>query len=100
MGQLINATINVEKIDKSRLFKGEKGTYLNVVVSELQQPDQYGNTHSVYMQQTKEERDAKEQKIYLGNGKALNFDSGQPQPSQAAPQSNESDNSDSSSLPF
>lgn len=96
MGQLINVKIDVNKIDKSRLFTGEKGTYLNIVVSELQQPDQYGNTHSIYMQQTKEEREARQPKIYLGNGRALNFDSTQPAaPSQPPAQGNDDD-----SLPF
>ena len=35
--------------------------------------DQYGNTHNVFMSQTKEERTAKEKKVYVGNAKEYLF---------------------------
>jgi hypothetical protein len=64
MGKLITAKIDVTKIDKSRLFKGEKGTYLDLTIWQNDKPDQYGNDFSI------EQRTAKgEDKIYIGNGK-------------------------------
>ena len=67
---LINISINLDKIDKSKIIKGEKGKYLNISVnSNMNGEDQYGNTHHVIQSQTKEERQAKDEKIYLGNGK-------------------------------
>jgi hypothetical protein len=98
---MINISIDVSKIDKTRLFKGEKGTYLNITVDERQQPDNYGNTHTVYMQQSKDERTAKTPKVYLGNGKEFKFNNQQQgqqnAPQQQAPPAN---NDAISDLPF
>lgn len=64
MSKLITAKIDVKKIDKNRLFKGEKGTYLNLTIWINDTPDQYGNILSI-QQYTKQGED----KIYLGEGK-------------------------------
>jgi hypothetical protein len=64
MSKLINAKIDVKKINKDLLFKGEKGTYLDLSIWINDNPDKYGNDISI------EQRTAKgETKIYLGNGK-------------------------------
>lgn len=78
---MINISINLSKIPKDKIIDGKKGKYVNITVQELQQPDQYGNTHYVAMSQTKEERAAKVEKVYLGNGKEYNFN----KPQQSAP---------------
>ena len=44
--------------------------------------DQFGNTHYVAISQTKEEREAKSPKVYLGNGKEFVFSDG-PAPAPA-----------------
>ena len=64
-GKLYFGKIDVTKIDNSRLFKGEKGTYLDLTIWINEEEDKYGNTLSI-QQSTKRE----EYKIYLGNGKA------------------------------
>ena len=70
MGTLIKLKIDVTKIDKSRLFAGQKGKYLDLDVwLDEDKPDQFGNTASVAHAQSKEEREAKKDKIFLGNGK-------------------------------
>lgn len=69
MAQLISASIDVSKISKDKLIKGDKGTYLNITISINDEVDQYGNQAGIYESQSKEERDAKEKKNYLGNGK-------------------------------
>ena len=64
MSKLIYAKLDVSKIDKSKLFKGEKGIYLDISIWINDEPDQYGNDVSI-QQHTKRG----EPKIYLGNGK-------------------------------
>lgn len=69
MAQLISASIDVTKISKDKLVKGEKGTYLNITISINDEIDQYGNQAGIYESQSKEERESKAKKNYLGNGK-------------------------------
>lgn len=71
MAQLISASIDVTKITKSKLYKGEKGTYLNITISVNDEVDQYGNQVGIIESLTKEENDAKAKKNYLGNGKIV-----------------------------
>jgi hypothetical protein len=63
-GKLITAKIDVLKINKELLFKGEKGTYLDLTIWVNDTPDKFGNDISIE-QRTKKGED----KIYLGNGK-------------------------------
>jgi hypothetical protein len=71
MGQLIAISIDVTKLDKSKLVKGKKGTYANITVSVNDEDDQFGNNTSVWESQTKEERDDKVDRNFLGNGKVV-----------------------------
>lgn len=64
MGKLINAKIDVTKIEKNLLFKGKQGTYLDLSIWINDKPDQFGNDVSI-QQRTKKD----EPKIFLGNGK-------------------------------
>lgn len=64
MSKLINASINVSKIDKGRLISGKTGTWLNLSIWINDTPDNNGNDCSI-QQSTKKG----EEKIYLGNGK-------------------------------
>ena len=74
MSSIINVKIDVTKLTKDRLFKGEKGTYANLTISAyMDGENQYGDTHCVYESQSKEEREAKMDKVYVGNGKEFTF---------------------------
>ena len=97
MSKLFSLKIDVNKIDKTKLFKGEKGTYLSLTCSMNDDADQYGNNVSAWIEQTKEERQSGQDKIYLGNGKVFWSDSGSSNNSNNSPQSNESQDDD---LPF
>jgi hypothetical protein len=55
------------------IFIGEKGAYLDCDLTERREIDDYKNTHNISMAQTKEARQAKEPKVYIGNGKTLTF---------------------------
>jgi len=64
MNKLFIGKINLSKIDKTRLFKGTKGVYLDIAVWFSEEPDKYGNNLSI-QQSTKKD----ESKIYLGEAK-------------------------------
>ena len=74
MGKIINIKVDVTKLNKSKFYEGEKGTYANLTVAENRNCEsQYGDTHYVFEQQSKEERLAKTDKNYVGNGKEFVF---------------------------
>lgn len=64
MSKLLMCKIDVAKIDKSLLFKGQKGTYLDLLIWINETPDQYGNDCSIEQKTKKGEK-----KNYIGNGK-------------------------------
>lgn len=64
MNRLIFAKIDVKKIDKTKLFKGERGTYLDIAIWLNDTPDKYGNDISIQQKTSQGES-----KIYLGEGK-------------------------------
>jgi hypothetical protein len=84
----ISVKIDVTKIDKTRLFKGEKGTYLDLTTFvELDEKDQYDNNGFITQEQTKEEREAGTKLPILGNVKVFWRGEGAQAPApQAAPQ--------------
>lgn len=61
-------SIDVTKIDKSKLVNGK---YLNLTISVQDETNQWGQNVSAYHEQSKEEREAKENRNYLGNGKVF-----------------------------
>jgi len=63
----VNLSIDVSKLDKSRLYKGAKGTYANLTVFIDSNPDQYGKNGGVKEQATKDERDQKVKMPFVGN---------------------------------
>jgi len=81
MSETITIKIDVNKIDKSKLFAGKKGTYLDVVL--IPTPNnQYGNDYMAVQGISKEEREAGIQGEVLGNGR---FFGGGKQKSESAP---------------
>lgn len=71
MADFITASICVSNIPKEAIKKADNGKmYISIVIAESKEPDAYENTHYIYLSQTKEQREAKEKKIYIGNGKA------------------------------
>ncbi|MCH9666174.1 MAG: hypothetical protein K0U41_10075 [Gammaproteobacteria bacterium] len=77
MAKLITASIDVSKIDKTKLVKGKKGVYANLTMWLNDEPDQFGNHLSIQQSLSKEEREAGTAKIYLGNGKVHEKEGGQ-----------------------
>lgn len=102
MAQLISASIDVSKISKDKLIKGDKGTYLNITISINDEVDQYGNQAGIYESQSKDEREAKAKKNYLGNGKIAWTSDGGSKPKQTppAPTPAQANVEEDDSLPF
>ena len=92
MASIIKTSINLTNIDKSKVIDGKKGKYLPITITLNDEVDQFGNQGPVVIAQTKEEREAKVAKTYLGNVQVVwtNGDNvaaapRQDQPAQAAP---------------
>ena len=90
------AKINCSKIMKEHLFRGEKGTYLDLVIWENKNgPDQYGNTHTICQSISKEAREGGEKGPILGN---MRMETQQPTQAVDASRNNEPMNDDD--VPF
>ena len=71
MASIIATSIDLTKIPKDKIVEGKKGKYLPITITLNDELDQFGNNGPVVVQQTKEERDAKTEKVYLGNVKVV-----------------------------
>ena len=71
MASLISANIDLTKIDKSKIYEGKKGKYYPITIVLNDELGQYGDTGYIQTEQTKEERDAKAPKTFLGNVKVV-----------------------------
>ena len=71
MASIIKANINLNEIPKDKIYKGKKGNYLGITITINDELDQFGNQGPVVVEQTKEEREAKSPKTYLGNVKVV-----------------------------
>ena len=68
----VSVRIDVTKIEKARLYKGEKGTYLDLsTFIDLDNVDQYDNNGFISQSVTKEEREQGIQTPILGNCKVF-----------------------------
>ena len=74
MASIIKTSIDLNKIPKDKIYVGKKGKYLPITITLNNEPDQFGNQGPVVVEQTKEERDAKAEKTYLGNVKIVRTD--------------------------
>jgi hypothetical protein len=72
MSAIINLSIRVDKLPKEKFVMGKDGAvYYNCTLSINDDANQWGQNVSLTDSQTKEERDAKKQKNYLGNGNVV-----------------------------
>ena len=99
MAKRIIASIDLSLIDKNKikevkLKSGKTARFYDIEIYLKDEKDQFGNDVSVSIGQTKEEREQKVTKVYLGNGKTV-WQSDSPQRSE-----NNSTNETSDDLPF
>ena len=77
--KVISGSINLMKIPTERIKTKDKdgnlfsngAKYLDLQVLVMDKPDQYGNDVQIIVGQTKEEREDKSAKTYLGNAKVV-----------------------------
>ena len=104
MASIISGNINLSKIDKSKIYEGKKGKYYPVTVVINNEVGEYGDSGYIMTEQTKEQREAKEQKSYLGNVKVIWTDgqnvSTADKPVQAAMQMHQPAQTEEPDLPF
>ena len=102
----ISISIDVTKLDKSRFFKGKKGTYVDLTTFvDLDNKNEYGDNGFISQSQTKKERDSGEAKTQiLGNCKVFYREGEAPRQRDgiaSAPQQAPADNfDDDSDIPF
>lgn len=74
----VKLKIDVSKIDKSLLYKGAKGIYLDATVFvDLDTEDKYGNSGMITQDESKQNREAGHNGPILGNCKIFWKDGGQ-----------------------
>ena len=71
MASIINASINLSSIPKDKIIPGKKGQYLPISIVLNDEVDNYGNQGPISVSQSKEERESKAPKVYLGNVKVV-----------------------------
>lgn len=71
MASIISANIDLTKIEKAKIYEGKKGKYYPITIVLNDELGQYGDSGYIQTEQTKEERDAKSPKSYLGNVKVV-----------------------------
>ena len=98
----VSLRLDVSKIDKSKLYKGAKGVYLDCQVFLSDEPDQYSNHGMIVQAVSKEEKDQGIKGAILGNAKIFWSDEGQPQQQrpQQKPQQPAFDDDIDSDIPF
>jgi hypothetical protein len=78
MAVIFNTSINLTKIPKDKIIHGKEKMvdgkkvsekYVNITVTINDELDKFENQGNVTIQQSQEERQNKEQKTYLGNGR-------------------------------
>lgn len=75
---VINISICLSDIPTDKIKVGKNGKkYLNVTIAGRKEPDQYENNVTVYTSQSKEEREAKAEKSYIGAGRHIEFTGGE-----------------------
>ena len=67
MAGIIKGSINLSEIPKDKIIEGKKGKYLPISITINDEVDQFGNFGPIIVDQSKEEREAKVAKKYLGN---------------------------------
>ena len=103
MARIIGASIDVIKIDKSKLIEGKNGAkYYNFDIIVNDEPDKFGKDVVITAGQSKEEREAKEKRVYIGSGKTMWTGESKKSASPAAQttETNTTQADDGSDLPF
>ena len=101
MSAIATISIDLNKLDKSKIIEGKNGSkYYNLNISINDLTDNYGNNIQVTEPQSKEQREAKEQRTFYGNGKVFWTDGKCTIAEKKVSNPIVNNNSDNSDLPF
>ena len=66
---MIKISICISDLPKEKITTAGNGKkYVDLVVSERREPSKYGDTHTIYIPQSKEEQQSNAQRVYVGKG--------------------------------
>ena len=71
MASILKANLNLAAIPKDKIYKGKTGSYLPITITINDELGNYGDNGPIIVEQSKEEREAKADKTYLGNVKVV-----------------------------
>jgi hypothetical protein len=84
--KIVSGSIDLNKLDKSKIKEHANGAkYYPVLIMLNDEADKYGNDCSIATGQTKEEREAKQKKSFIGNAKTVWSSDGKQQPKSLVP---------------
>ena len=82
---MITLSICLTDLPKEKIQTANNGKkYINLVVDKRKEAGKYGETHTLYVSQSKEERESKEDKKYVGSGKEYVYNGQQNNTTQAS----------------
>ena len=85
MAGIVKGSINLSSIPKDKIIEGKKGKYLPITITINDEVDQFGNQGPIIVSQSQEEREAKVDKVYLGNVKVVWGNGMMPDPAPLTP---------------
>lgn len=69
---IINLDIDVTMLPRECIREAKNGhKYLKLTVGTMKQPDKFGNDMTIWVTQTKEEREEKADRVYVGKAKTF-----------------------------
>ena len=92
---MITLNICLSDLPKEKIQTASNGKrYINLVVDKRKEAGKYGETHTLYVSQSKEERESKEDKKYVGSGKEYVYNGQQSNTTQASARNEQQQNND------
>ena len=98
---MITLSICLSDLPKEKIQTATNGKkYINLVVDKRKEAGKYGETHTLYVSQSKEEREAKNDKKYVGSGKEYVYNGQQNNSSKASEHQAQEQQQSNDGLPF
>ena len=98
---MITLSICLSDLPKEKIQTANNGKkYINLVVDKRKEAGKYGETHTLYVSQSKEEREAKEDKKYVGSGKEYVYNGQHNNSTQSSGHQSKEQEQSNDGLPF
>lgn len=98
---MITLSICLSDLPKEKIQTANNGKkYINLVVDKRKEVGKYGETHTLYVSQSKEERESKEDKKYVGSGKEYVYNGQHDNASKASVHQAQEQEQSNDGLPF